>query len=54
VDLQLLLAHVFAGVQVADERVCDVDGSGAVNILDARLLMHHIADPGAYPLNCTG
>jgi hypothetical protein len=41
------------GTSVADGRVCDVDGSGPVNIMDARLLINHLADPAEYPLNCT-
>jgi hypothetical protein len=53
-DLQLLLAHIFTRAQVANECVCDVDGSGGVNILDARLLINHLADQEAYPLRCTG
>ena len=52
-DLQLLLAHIFAGTPIADECIGDVDGSGTINILDARLLLNHIADRDAYPLNCS-
>ena len=43
------------GVAVAVWRCGDVDGSGTVNILDARLLLNHIHDPDNYPVNeCAG
>lgn len=51
-DLQLLLVHLFARAQI-NKWAGDVDGSGYINILDARLLMNNITNPTGYPLNCT-
>jgi hypothetical protein len=51
-DLQLLLERIFAGTPIARDCAGDVDGSGTINILDARLLVNHLADREAYPLNC--
>jgi len=43
------------GVTVAVWECGDVDGSGTVNILDARLLLNHVNDPDNYPVNeCAG
>ncbi|MEA1864975.1 MAG: NosD domain-containing protein [Euryarchaeota archaeon] len=51
-DLLPLLRRVVAGTPLAGDCVCDIDGSGAVNALDARLLMGHIHDPAGYSLHC--
>ena len=51
-DVYRLLDHVFAGAAI-NELAGDVDGSGDINVLDARLLMNHVADRVGYGLNCT-
>ena len=51
-DLLLLLRRVVTGTPLAGDCVCDIDGSGTVNALDARLLMGHIHDPAGYSLHC--
>jgi hypothetical protein len=43
------------GVTVAVWECGDVDGSGNVNIMDARLLLNHVNDPDGYPVaRCVG
>ena len=46
VDLMRLLRRVVTGTPLANDCVCDIDGSGTINALDARLLMGYIHDPG--------
>ena len=52
VDLMLLLRRVVTGTPLASDCVCDIDGSGMINALDARMLMGYIHDPEGYLLNC--
>ena len=49
-DVVIVLEIAVSGVY---DSAADLDENGYVNVLDARLLLHHIADPIGYPLNGT-
>jgi parallel beta-helix repeat protein len=51
VDLLRLLKYVVTGTQI-DPCVGDIDGNGHINVLDVRLLVGHINNPGGYSLHC--
>lgn len=56
-DGRITSAGVFIVLKIAVSggynSAADLDENGYVNVLDARLLLHHIADPIGYPLNGT-
>jgi len=47
-DVVLVLEIAVSG---GYDSAADLDENGYVNVLDARLLLHHVADPIGYPLN---
>ena len=51
-DIKLVKQVDMAFLLTTGKGMCgDVDGNGIINILDVRLLMNHIVNPGVYPVD---